>query len=203
MSTSTCPPPALAAARYELGLWRALIRWITRRPATADSFGYVAPMRPMLVVFLVLSVVEVVVAHLLLPWPAVRLAVDVLGGIGLLWMVCLLAALTVNRHEVTEDGLRSRYGVTVDVVVPWAEIDTVRLRRYSLETNRTVQTVAEGDRQVTSVAVVQSTNVAVLLRRPTRLGLPGRGNDGPVHELRLYADDAEGMVARALDRLGR
>ncbi|SDC81563.1 hypothetical protein SAMN05660690_2673 [Geodermatophilus telluris] len=188
---------ARRAVVYEIGTWRSLARWLRRRPdvaAGADAFPYASAVSPVLWTFVVLSAVEIPLVDLLLPWPSLRAALLVAGVYGLLWMVGLLASMTVYPHAVDGDGLRVRSGFSVDVRVPWAAIAAVRVRRRSVEGSRTV-VVEEGERRAVSVTVVSSTQVDVELRTPLVLPLARTGGR-PVDELRLAADDPAALVRR-------
>ena len=55
--------------------------------AGADAFPYAGDVTPVLWAFIVVSAIEVPVVHLLVPWESLRLALDVAGVYGVLWMV--------------------------------------------------------------------------------------------------------------------
>lgn len=186
---------ARQAIRFELAMWRSLFRWITRRPVTpgegATAFGYSAAKAPVIWIFIALNAIEIPAFHLLLPWPTARHIVDLLGAYGLIWMLGILASVHVHPHVVDDTGLRVRSGLSVDLMIPWDTVATVRARTRSLPRSRTVQV----DEQVLSVAALSQTNVDVVLRGPTTLPVPRHGE--PVAEVRLYADDPAALVARA------
>lgn len=190
------------AVRYELRIWRSLGVWLLRRPTVPPGtrgYAYAGAVTPMLLVFIALSAVELPVLHLLLPWEAVRLLVDLLGIWGLLWMIGLLAALRVHPHLVTDDGIRVRYGSSVTVTVPWSAVAAVRSRGRMLEKSRTVQYGQTPAGLVASVAVAKQTTIDLVLREPTVLsGIA----DKPVIELRLHADDPKALVADIRNLLG-
>lgn len=195
---------ARRALRFEAGIWQSLYRWVARRPRVrpgAAGFGYSKAVEPIIWVFIVVSAIEVVVAHLLLPWPPVRAILLILGVWGLSWMVGMLASVKVNVHELNEAGLRARYGGSVDVFVPWSAVASVRPHRYDLPSSRSVQLSAGPDGTVLSIGVSSQTNVRVSLREPVAVTLP-RGVQAIV-ELRCYADDARSFVDGARSRLGR
>ena len=60
--------------RWELNGWRDLYRWVFRRPRVepgAEGFSYLGPIRPILITFISLSVVEVVAVDLIMQrWPS-------------------------------------------------------------------------------------------------------------------------------------
>jgi hypothetical protein len=185
------------ALRYEWGMWRSLVRWVTRRPVVGGGtpFSYAREVTPLIWAFIAVSAIEVPVLHLLLPWEAVRMAADVAGVYGLLWMLGLLASLRVHPHLVEDAGLRVCNGFSVSVLVPWEEIAAMRPRRRSLEGARNLQVAGEGAERVLSVGVGGQTNVDVVLREPRVV--PVRRTAGePVAELRLYVDDPKALLAR-------
>lgn len=124
-----------------------------------------------------------------------RVGALVLGAWGLLWMVGLLASLHQHPHLLGPTGLRLRYGGSIDVVVPWAAVESVRRRSRNLPSSRGVQ-VDRGERGDACLLVVNSqTNVEIRLREP--VSLPLRRCPGPVVAIGCYADDPAGFVARA------
>jgi hypothetical protein len=191
------------AVRYELRIWRSLAVWLLRRPTVppgARGYRYASAITPLMIVFIVVSAIELPILHLLLPWETVRLIADVLSVWAVLWMVGLLAALRVHPHIVTDDGIRVRYGFSVDVMVPWAAIASVRSRGRMYATSWTVQCEQTPARLVASVAVAKQTTVDLVLREPTVLNLARTGGE-PVVELRLYADDAAALVREIRERV--
>jgi hypothetical protein len=116
---------ALAA---EAANWRSLDRVLFGRrrvPAGASPHGYDRPVRTVLVIFLVLSIVEVPVVDLLVhPWPAVRfplLALGIWGVLTVLGLLCgYLSRLDLHQGTVTV----SRVRIAVDD--PAAFLDAVR-----------------------------------------------------------------------------
>ena len=134
---------ARQAIRFELAMWRSLFRWITRRPvvpdAGASAFGYSAAKAPVIWIFIALNAIEIPAFHLMLPWPAARHIVDLLGAYGLTWMLGIVASVYVHPHVVDDAGLRVRSGMSVDVTVPWDAVATVQARTRSLPKSRPVQ----------------------------------------------------------------
>jgi hypothetical protein len=193
---------ARRAVVYEIGMWRSLYRWVSRRPATtepgAEAFGHAGASRPILLTLIGVSAIEVpildvILSHTGLEW--LRPTALGLGIYGLLWMLGLLASQQVTPHVVGPGGLRVRSGTTIDVTVPWQAVATVAARYRSLPSGRTVQ--VEGDPgRVLSIAAMSQTSVDVTLRTPTALGLRG-GPSEPVTELRFYADQPDALVAHA------
>lgn len=97
----------LRAVSFELALYRSLFRWVTRRtdvPAGTVGFAYIGAVALLLWAFIVVSAIELVVLHLILPWETIRLTVDVLSLWGLTWMLGLTASFNVYPHLATATG---------------------------------------------------------------------------------------------------
>ncbi|MGY1745668.1 hypothetical protein [Blastococcus sp. SYSU D00695] len=196
---------ARRALALELAMWRALVRWGLRRrrvPEGATAFPYAGASTPVIWAFVVVSAVEVVVVHVVVPWEGLRLALDLAGVYGVLWMLGLLAALRTTPHWVDDSGLRVRHGFAgVDLHVPWEDIAAVRVRRRSVEGSRTVHLHAEGPRRAVSVNEASSTQVELELRTP-RVVPHRRAGAEPVDELRIAADDPAALVRRVRAGMG-
>jgi hypothetical protein len=183
----------------EIHIWRSLFLWVTRRvPGKGpgvEAFSYTRELAPLIGVFIFLSLIELPVVHLLLPWDTIRLVVLVLSVWGVLWMVGYLAGVRVFPHLLDAGGLRLRYGPRVDIRIPMEAIASITARRGSVTSGEHVQV----DGTVLDVAVVKQTRVEVVLHGPTTLGLP----DGPaeITRARFYADDPRGLVTSTRERL--
>ncbi|MEU7800960.1 hypothetical protein AB0B10_16990 [Micromonospora arborensis] len=192
------------AAEAEAAMWRSLYLWARRRPlplAPGDEpFGYLGVVKPILGIFIGLSVVEipifdVVVTHVV-PWRPARWIVLGLGIWGLLWMIGLFASMTIHPHVVGDRGLRVRLSSGIDIWIPWTDVEALRKRYRSLPSSKSVQVEQEGDRRVVSIAVGSQTSIDVLLRRPLAFNLSKTGST-PMDELRFYADDPDGLLRSA------
>ncbi|MFF5052937.1 hypothetical protein ACFY1S_07130 [Micromonospora sp. NPDC000663] len=192
------------AATAEAAMWRSLHLWARRRPLPLEPgdepFGYLGVVKPILGIFIVLSAVEIpifdlVVTHVV-PWRPARWIVLGLGVWGLLWMIGLFASMTIHPHVVGDTGLRVRVSSGIDIWIPWTDIEALRKRYRSLPSSRSVQVEREGDRQVLHLAVGSQTSIDVLLRHPLTFDLP-KGRSAPMNELRLYADDPDGLLRSA------
>ncbi len=186
------------AAAMEAAMWRSMAIWLSRRPVRQDGepFAYLGVVKPILGVIFGLSVVEVPVLDLIVrnvvPWEPARWIALVLSIWGLLWMVGLYASLKIHPHLVGDAGIRVRNGATVDFLVPWADVESVRKSYRSTPSGKAVQ-VEDG---VLCIVVGSQTAVDVRLRRPATFRLPA-GESEPVREVRLYADDPDALVQRA------
>jgi hypothetical protein len=189
--------------RLEIGIWRSLFLWITRRiPGRGpgiQSFSYAKEESPLIGAFVFVSALELPVAHLLIPWEPVRLALLIVGVWGLLWMIGFLASVRVFRHLLDDSSLRVRRGTGLDVTLRWEDIATVRAARGRVPTNRLVHLDDGEHGTIARVAVLKQTRVAVALRQPTAVALP----DEPtvISEIHFYVDNPRALVAAASEHL--
>lgn len=211
MSVATAPPPTLPrrvwsfarrALVIELRIYESIGRAVARRPAIrrgAEGFRYDKPVFTILMVFIVLSAVEIPIIDLIVhPWPAVRIGFLVLGIWGLTWMVGLLCAHLMRPHTVGPDGIRVREGLEVDIPLAWDDIAAVTRRRTVDEPkSRRVTTDAAG-RGILSLRMQDETAVEIALERPTLVTLPGHAPKGGRHHVeivRIWVDDVDGFMA--------
>ncbi|MCW3839315.1 hypothetical protein ONA70_04290 [Micromonospora yasonensis] len=191
-------------AAMEAAMWRSLYAWARRKPlplAPGDEpFGYLGVVKPILGIFIGLSIVEIPIFDLIVtnvvPWGPARWIVLVLGIWGLLWMAGLYASMRIHPHVVGDTGLRVRQSSGIDIWIPWTDIEALRRRYRSLPSSKSVQVEQEGERRVLYISVGSQTSIDVLLRRPTTFDLP-KGRSEPMDELRLYADDPDGLLRSA------
>jgi hypothetical protein len=106
-------------------------------------------------------------------------------------MIGLMAAIRVNRHAITDDGVRIRNNITVDCTLPWDAIESVRGRTRTVEGSKTVQ--VDGD--ALGINVAHQTSVEITLREPREV----LGHT--VSTIRLYADRPDEMVSAIRARL--
>ena len=196
----TVGPLLRRAAEMERASWRRLYVLLRRRSPVLNPgdapFAYLGMIKPILGVFIVLTAAEIpifdiMVTHVV-PWRPARWILLGLGVWGLLWMLGLLATMTVHPHIVGDRGIRVRRGANVDFTVPWDEVASVSSCYRSVPTKEYVQYEEDGEHRVLHVAIGKQTNIDVRLRRPLTFDLPS-GPSEPVNEVRLYADDADGF----------
>ena len=212
MSTGTRPDPTALpsrGARVRSMLYRALIaelrvyssvgRAIARRPAIPTGgvgIGYHRPVLTILIVFIVLSAVEIPILDLIVhPWPAVRIPILILGIWGLTWMIGLLCAMIMRPHTIGPDGIRVRSGLEIDVAVAWDDISSIAIDRRVDEPKTPRITSAEYAERMQD-----ETNIEIELERPVTIRLPGVAPRGGAHEvtrIRLWADDPRAYLAAA------
>ena len=197
------------AAAMEASMWRSMYLWARRKPpalaAGDEPFPYLGVVKPILGVFLALSVVEIPVLDLIIkhvvPWQPARLIMLAVSIWGLLWMLGLLAGLKIHPHVVGHGGIRVRMGAGLDFTVAWDDIDSVGKAYRSMPSGKSVQIEDDHGRRVLHIVVGSQTSVDVRLRRPVTIALP-QGESEPVDEVRLYADDPDAFVREARRRAG-
>lgn len=190
-------------AMTELRLYAAILPWLLRRkdvPAGAEPWPYAALSAPLLWLWIFGSATEVVVFHLIIPWDAVRLVVDVISIWGLIWMVGLLAAYRVRPHLLLPDELRVRNSVQHDVRVPTRRIVSAAAREKDLPSSmRSLDVEADGDAHHVSVGVSGRTNVVLTLQPGTRLQT-AKGTV-PADTLAFWVDEPRSFALHLSQRL--
>lgn len=182
-------------------MWRSLVAWVRRRrPGVGPGdrvFGYADAILPVLWTFVVLSAVELVAVHLVIPWPGVRLVLDVLGIWGLIWMLGMVGSVRTLPHVVGPEGVRIRNGMSVDILVPWDTIATASTGRHSPTGSRAVQFSADGS--TLDLVVGGQTTVDLRLTGPTTIVV--RSQPATVTRVRFHADDPKAMARAIRDQL--
>jgi hypothetical protein len=140
----------------------------------------------------VLSVLEVGVAHLIVPWPVVRRVLVALGVLTVVVVLGFWAGLRTRPHLVTPDGLRLRYSHYLTLDLPWAEVASVR--RLSLHEPTSI-TVRDGRLHLPPSG---STNLLVTLRAERDVPLLWRRR-ARAREVAFQADDPA-LALRAVRR---
>ena len=183
-----------AAWRAEVGVWKSLYRWLFRRPRVprgASGFTYHSPVLTILVIFIVLSAVEIPVIDLIVHrWPWVRIPLLALGIWGVTWMIGLLLSYLTRPHAVGPDGIRARDGAHVDVDLPWEAVASVEKSHDVLEKAPKIRDEAHG--RTLALRIGNETNVLVTLEHPVRTKL--RDDMVEVDAVRLWVDDIDGFM---------
>lgn len=187
----------------ELRVYSSIGRALTRRPAVdpgGTGVGYHRPVMTVLIIFIVLSAVEIPIIDLIVHrWPAVRIPLLILGIWGLTWMIGLLCAMIMRPHAVDREGIRVRSGLEIDVLVPWSAIASVEIHRRVDEPKQPRITATASGREYAE-RMQDETNILIELERPLAVRLPGLAPRGGVHEVtsvRLWADDPRTMLDAA------
>ena len=186
---------ARAAWRAEIGIWKSLYRWAFRRPrvpAGASGFSYHSPVLTLLVVFIVLSAVEIPIVDLIVhDWPWLRIPLLALGIWGVTWMIGLLLSYLTRPHAVGPEGIRVRLGADVDIDLPWDAVATVEKSRDVLEKAPKVREEPHG--RTLALRMQDETNVLVTLEAPVSARLGDHRFE--VDAVRLWVDDLDGFMS--------
>ncbi|MFD5213581.1 hypothetical protein [Microbacterium sp. NPDC058345] len=180
----------------EVAGWRSIGRALTGRPRVprgASAFSYDKPIRTILIVFLVLSTIEIPLIDLLVhPIPWLRWPLLALGVWGVLTMLGMLLGYLTRPHAVGPDGIRVRHGGEVDIDLPWQVIASVERRRHSLSGAPPLSLTGEGDAQTLNQVIQDHSDIEITLEQPTLLRLPQ--GDVTVSAVRISADDPAGFL---------
>ena len=184
--------------RYEMGLYRDLLRWVRGRVVVPDG-ATVLPHQPgrlQMVGFLTaVMLIEIVVVHFLLPAGVVRVVALVLSVWGLVFVWSMIGSERVRPGYVDDQELVLRRGAKVFAVVPLAAVADVR-RDRTFE----AEVAVSGGELVVGGPV--GTDVVVELLSPVAAARDGYPWQKPVFEdvdrVRFYS----GGDAGVLERLG-
>jgi hypothetical protein len=195
---------AKRATLAEIGGYRSIYRFLLRRPrvpAGAVGFAYHQPVFAILVVFIVVSAVELVAVDLIVRrWPVVRIALLVLSLWGLVWMFGLLFGMLTRPHAVGPDGLRLRYGSEIDIAVPWDEVHVVSRRSRTRPEKEPQVVVDERGEATLHLRVGDETNIEIRLEGPREVRLPqGRRT---VSRITLHVDDPRAFMDEVRRHIG-
>jgi hypothetical protein len=188
---------------FEFRLYLSLARWVIRRPSVprdVEPFGYSQVVAPVMWLWIFASAVEMVVVHLLIPWPTVRIILLVISAWGLIWMIGFLASIKVHPHLVGDATLRVRHGTSVDIAVPWESVASIAVQRRDLPSSiRTLRFTETKNGMAVQLAVSDQVNVRAVLK--DALMVPTSKGDLDITELSFWADDPNALVARAREHL--
>ena len=102
--------------------------------AGAEGFSYHQPILAIMIVFIVVSVVEVVVVDRIVSrWTYIRIPLLIISIWGLVWMLGFLFGMLVRPHSVGPDGIRVRYGSEVDIPIGLHDVDSVAYRKQAAQ----------------------------------------------------------------------
>ncbi|WP_173923819.1 hypothetical protein [Agromyces sp. Marseille-P2726] len=188
------------ALLLELSIYASIGRFIARRPAIprgAAGFSYHKPVLTVLIVFIVLSAIEIPIVDLIVhPWPAVRIPFLILGIWGVTWMIGFLCAYLMRPYTVGPDGLRVRQGLEIDLPFSWDDIASVS-RNTRVDEPKSPRLEEEGDSRTLVFRMADETNIEVELERPTAVRLPGhapKGGEQTITGLRFWVDDPRAFM---------
>lgn len=143
------------------------------------------------------SPVELIVFEILAPWAWLRWTLLIAGVYGIFWVLGFYASLVALPHSLEEDGLRLRYGLFAEVLVPYEQIRSVeRKSRKAPKQGDGLQTAPGED--AAYLAISGKTDLALKLGKPLAVGGFFK-KIAPVGAIHVAADEPE-RLARELDR---
>ncbi|WJZ03912.1 hypothetical protein [Corynebacterium freiburgense] len=162
------PRPILKLAKHELDMWR-LISFLVRRkinvPDGAITFRYGSEQRAVFIALLIVSIVEIAVVEVIVPWNTVRIIVIVLSIYGAIWLVLFFLSFRINPHYLHDGHLVLRVGLLAKIRIELKDIASISAIHRTWENK--FLSVSDGN------AVIKhgsDTNVQIRLREPI-LGL--------------------------------
>lgn len=177
--------------------WRSICHGLFRRPTVpegASAHRYDAPVRTILIVFIVLSAIEVPIVDLMThQWPWVRFPLMALGIWGVATMLGMLFGYTTRPHAVGPTGIILHNGGEITVELPWADIASVTRNRRSLTSAPPASLTGPADDQALNLVVQDGTDIDIELERATQFSLPQ--GDVEVTSIRLSVDDANRFMS--------
>ncbi len=190
-------------SKLEADGWASLGRLIFRRPRVprgAVPVPYHRPVRGILIVFIVLSALEIPIIDLIVhPWPFVRIPLLILGIWGVTWMLGFLAGYITRPHAVGPEGIRVRLGTEIDIPLPWDDVLSVARRSEMRHKGPKYTPGRMDDAWVLHLRMQDETNLVVELERPVEITMP----QGVVRidEIRFWADDPAAFLNAARPHL--
>lgn len=197
------PEKAARLVALEPRIWFYLYKWIRRKPAGAQEFGYRrrSMVGALVVVTLLTAPLEILVAELLVPWVAVRWIILVLGLYGLLWAAGLYASIQVRPYRLDTSGLWIYYGVLAEGFIPYKDVAAVDLARHAIRSRQEGLVHTPGDGGSTYIVVGGRTDVTLRLTSPALVqGLLSAGR--PALTVGLAVDEPGQFVAALNRHLG-
>lgn len=194
--------PAVSEVRYYYSLVLALAGK-RQVPAGVAFFGYTKGVMAVPVAIVMVSLVELVAVHLLVPWQWLRIVLLISSIWGVLFVAGFFAARIVNPHLVSHDDLTLRWGLQTVLSTPLSNV--VSAGRHA--NHAATQPDVEGNRLI--LTQFQSTNVMLRFAEPVVTEAPvpkkHRPVDVRVTEVQLFVDEPGAFlhaVAPSPDEVG-
>ncbi|GAA2186296.1 hypothetical protein GCM10009786_06460 [Leucobacter alluvii] len=195
---------ARQAWRWEVGVWSSLWRFAARRPRAPKggvAFAYHAPIRSILVIFIVLSAVEIPILDLIArPWPVIRITLLAAGIWGLMWMIGLLLGFITRPHTVAPGGIRVQEGPQLGLELSWSDIHSVAIVADVAHPPPKPPRFTSSDRgRILHLRVQNETNLEIVLKHPVEVRLPDATETARI--VRFWADEPRAMLEAARPHL--
>lgn len=189
--------PLLRPAVSEFRYYHSLVLTVAgkrRVPAGATPFGYTRGTLGVPIAIGIVSLVELVLVHLLVPWPWLRIVLLILSIWGVLFVAGFFAARVVHPHLVSRYDLTLRWGLQTVLTTPLSNVVSASRQSNHAHT----QPHVEGNRLI--LTQFQSTNVALRFTDPVAVDAPApvpkkdRPADACITEVQLYVDDPDAFL---------
>jgi hypothetical protein len=194
---------ARRATMMEVRGYQSIYRFVFRRPkvpASGVGFGYHRPVLPILIVFVVVSALEMLVVDLIVRrWTYIRLPLLILSVWGIIYILGLLFGMLVRPHAITADGIRVRYGSEIDIPIAWEDVYSITRRKHVNNDKQPKVTPDENGEASLHMRIQNETNIEIRLNRPGSVRLP-HGTE-TVSRVNLYADDPKAFSDEVDHRL--
>ncbi|MFP1626492.1 hypothetical protein ACLB9X_15260 [Streptomyces sp. 5K101] len=191
--SAVLPAPVAKAMGMEFGLFRALWRWIRRKPDAPEGheiLTYGSEIKPIMWAMVFLVPLEILAVEFLVPWTVVRIVLLVLSVYGTVWVLGFIAALSIRPHIVGDGKVVLRFAHFTQITIPLELVESVRPARHS-GYRRAVQI---DDAGVLAMPIGDSTTLSVKLREPYPVApKPGKPTQ-EVSEVRFAADNTREAV---------
>lgn len=191
------PPPVAWLMRTEAGMVRALRRAVRRRSALEPgdvALPYTSRIGVLLGGGIGIGIVELVVVHVLLPWPLARWLLFGVSVYTLLWLLALSCSLRQHPHVVRDGQLLVRFGHLHETAVPLDTLAAVRARTCTEHERNLI--LSDGE---LTAAVLGETSVELSFDPPVQVAVKGRIS--PVSRLSFFADDPRAAVTHLRERV--
>jgi hypothetical protein len=190
--SAVLPAPVAKAMAMEFGLFRALWRWIRRKPDVPEGhqiLSYGSEIKPIMWVMVFLVPLEILAVELLIPWTVARITLLVLSVYGTVWVLGFIAALSIRPHTVGDGKVVLRFAHFTRITLPLELVESVRSSRHS--GYRRAVDVSDG---VLAMPIGDSTTLSIKLREPFSVApKPGKPTQ-EVREVRFAADDVREAI---------
>ncbi|MEU6756939.1 hypothetical protein [Streptomyces sp. NPDC046685] len=190
--SAVLPAPVAKAMGMEFGLFRALWRWIRRKPDAPEGhqiLSYGSEIKPIMWVMVFLVPLEILAVELLIPWTVARIALLVLSVYGTVWVLGFIAALSIRPHTVGDGKIVLRFAHFTQIAIPLELVESVRSSRHS--GYRRAVNISDG---VLAMPIGDSTTLSIKLREPYSVApKPGKPTQ-EVREVRFAADNTREAI---------
>lgn len=183
--------PVVTEIRAFGSLWLVVARK-RQVPSGAIPFGYTKGTMTFPLVMVVLSLAELVIVHILVPWDWLRIVLLILTIWGVLFILGFFATRIVHPHFITNEALHVRWGYSTVLATPLTNIVSATPHVNHAHT----QPHVEDERLI--LTQFQSTNVLIRFVEPVAAAAPVSKKKKPADfqatEVQLYVDDPDAFL---------